>query len=357
MDSGKLRVAVVGCGQIADAHLGEVRKIRTAEVVAVCDSYPELARQAAERFGVPRTDTDVARMLAEVRPDVVHVTTPPHSHAPLALQALAAGAHVYVEKPFTVTVAEADEVLAAAARHGRLVCVGHDHLFDPCWAELRACHRRGELGRVVHVDSVMGYDLSGPFGRVLAGDPDHWVHRLPGGLFQNNISHAVYKITDFLPDERPAVWATWFGAPGRVPSELRVVLRGAEATAGVLFSSQARPVQRVARVYGTKACVEADLDAQTLRWTRPAGMPGPFGKIQRPWRHLTEAARAWTRSVWRFARSDLHYFAGMNSLFRAFYRAIAAGEPSPTPPGDIRRVTVIMDDIFEACRRQEVGGK
>ena len=296
-------------------------------------------------------------MLTEARPDVVHVTTPPHSHAPLALQALAAGVHVYVEKPFTVTVAEADEVFAAADRHGRLVCVGHDHLFDPCWAELQAAVRRGELGRVVHIDSVMGYDLSGPFGRVLSGDPDHWVHRLPGGLFQNNISHAVYKVTDFLPDDRPEVWATWFGPPGRLPTELRVMFRGADATANILFSSQARPVRRVAQVYGTRACVEVDLDGQTLRWTRPAGMPGPFGKIQRPWRHLAEAARSWGRNLWRFARSDLHYFAGMNRLFREFYRAVHAGGPSPTPPRDVRRVTVIMDDVFEACRRAAGGGK
>src|SRR5215207_1957128 len=101
----KLRVAIVGCGQIADAHLQEVKKIRTAEVVATCDQYPELAFQAAERFGVPEVHNDVGRMLEQVRPDVVHITTPPHTHAPLARQAISAGAHVYVEKPFTVNTA------------------------------------------------------------------------------------------------------------------------------------------------------------------------------------------------------------------------------------------------------------
>jgi predicted dehydrogenase len=353
MASEKLRVAIVGCGQIADAHLQEVKKIHKAHVVAVCDQFPELALQAAERFGVSETYNDVGKMLDLARPDVVHVTTPPHTHAPLASQALAAGAHVYVEKPFALNVAEADTVLEVAKEHNRLVCVGHDQLFDPCWAELQERYIRGDLGEVVHVDSVMGYDLSGPFGQLMAGDPAHWIHRLPGGLFQNNVSHAVYKVTEFLRDNQPRVWATWFATTGSAPTELRVLLRGSEVTANILFSSTARPVQRVVRVYGTRACAEVDFDGRVLRWVRPAGLPGALAKLEMPWRHLSEAGRSLGRQIWRFLRSDLQYFAGMNRLFRAFYRAIATGGQSPTPPGDIRRVTAIMDQIFEVCRQPD----
>jgi predicted dehydrogenase len=351
-DSPKLRVAVVGCGQIADAHLGEVRKLPAAEMVAVCDRYPDLARQAADRFGVPGVYDDVTRMLAEARPDVVHVTTPPHTHAPLARQCLAAGAHVYVEKPFTIDAREADAVFAAARAVGRLVCAGHDQLFDPCFVELRERHARGELGEVVHIDSVMGYDLSGPFGRVMFNDPGHWLHRLPGGLFHNNLSHALYKVTAFLPDDRPQVWAIWFGPAGRVgaPTELRVLLRGAEVTANILFTSRARPVQRVVRVYGTRAGAEADFDGRVVRRYGPPGAPGALAKVAVPLRDMAQAARSAARNLWRFARSDLQYFAGMNELFRRFYRAILTGGEPPIPEREIRRVTAIMDDIFAAAR-------
>jgi len=85
-------------------------------------------------------------MLAEARPDVLHVATSPHSHRAVALRALASGAHVYVEKPFVVDSVEAD------------------------------------AGR--------------------------WTRLLPGGLFQNVMPYAVCRITDFLPDEKPRVWAT-----------------------------------------------------------------------------------------------------------------------------------------------------
>jgi predicted dehydrogenase len=346
-------VALVGCGQIADAHLQEARKVPGARLVAVCDRHPELARQAAARFAVPGVYDDLGRMLAEAKPDVLHVTTPPHTHLAVAKQALAGGAHVYVEKPFTTDAAEAEELLAAAAAHNRLVCVGHDQLFDPAWEECRRRYRRGELGRVVHVDSVQGYHLDGPFGRAFLEEADHWVHRLPGGLFQNVMSHALYRITEFLPDERPRVWAHWFGPKGAtgVPTELRVMLRGEQTSAALVFTSAARPAQRVARVYGERGALEVDLDGRVVRGLRAPGLPGPFGKLDVPVRQAVEAMRTAARNAWRFVRSDLHYFAGMNRLFRLFYRAVAEGGPPPIPYAEIRRVTAILDAVFADCRR------
>ena len=64
-----------------------------------------MARQLAERFAIPECFSDVQEMLRPCRPDVVHITTPPQSHFPLAKQCLEAGSHVYLEKPFTVTAA------------------------------------------------------------------------------------------------------------------------------------------------------------------------------------------------------------------------------------------------------------
>ena len=178
----KLRVALVGCGQIADAHLGEIRKISSAELTAVCDVYRDVADQAAARFGVPRAFDDIDQLLGSGVADVLHVATPAHTHHRLAVKALEAGLHVYVEKPFTVDVAEADAVLEAAGRNGRLVCVGHNQLRDPAWLACRELVASGQLGTVVHIESVLGYDLSGPFGRLVASNPNHWVRRLPGGL-------------------------------------------------------------------------------------------------------------------------------------------------------------------------------
>jgi predicted dehydrogenase len=350
MKEKTLRVAIVGCGQIADAHLQELRYVPTAEVVAVCDQYPELADQAARRFSVPESFSDLDELLDRARPDVVHLTTPPHTHAALACRLLEAGVHVYVEKPFTVDLAETDRVLQAAESSGKLVTVGHDHLFDPVWQRLERHVAAGDLGEIVHIDSVMGYNLDGPFGKLMFSDARHWLHRLPGGLFHNNISHALYKITPFLLDEHPKIFATTDGTSARTPStELRVLIQGAEATANVLFSSRARPVARTAKLYGTKATVEIDMEARTLRWHRGGRLPGALAKVDLPWQHVREAMRNLRQNTWDFLRFRQQYFAGMRELFRRFYASILAGQQPPIAYGQIRRVTAWMDDIFEQC--------
>ena len=113
-----LRVAIVGCGKIADAHASQIRRIPGCEIVGVCDSEPLMARQLFERFPVGAHFSDVNALIAEARPQVVHITTPPASHFDLARRCLERGCHVYVEKPFTLHAADAERLIALANRQG-----------------------------------------------------------------------------------------------------------------------------------------------------------------------------------------------------------------------------------------------
>jgi predicted dehydrogenase len=345
-----LKVALIGCGQIADAHLQEIAKLNCARVVAVCDRHLDLAQQAAARFEIAGTFDDHLRMLHEVRPDVVHVTTPAQTHRKLAIDALEHDCHVYVEKPLALDTAEADEIIASARAADRLVCVGHDQLFDPAWLELRQRVAHGEIGPVRHVESVLGYPLSGQFGALVASDEKHWVLCLPGGLFHNTISHPLYRITEYLLDAEPAIDAHWFArGESTFPTELRVHLHGREVTGSLLFDTGIAS-QRVTRVYGARGCLKVDLDAQSIVLHRNPKLPGAFGRIETPWRNWRQSGRALRRNLTRFLRSDLHYFAGMRGLLDAFYTAILNGAASPIPCTEMRRVTHIMDRIFEQCR-------
>lgn len=347
-----LRIALIGCGQIADAHLQEIAKLDCARVIALCDIHRDLAQQAAARFGVPAVYDDHRRMLDEIRPDIVHVTTPAHTHQRLAIEALHSGRHVYIEKPLALDGAAVDEILAAAETAERMVCVGHDQLFDPAWRECRRRIAAGEIGPVRHVESVLGYPLSGQFGALAAADESHWVRRLPGGLFQNTISHPLYRITELLPDESPEIDAHWFARnESTFPTELRVQLRGDDVTGSLLFDTGIQP-QRITRVHGARGSLMVDLDAQTVSLQRNPGLPGAFGRIETPWRNWRQSARNLRRNVWRFVRSDLHYFAGMGGLIEAFCAAIQTGTPPPVAYDEMRRVTRIMDAIFEQCRER-----
>ena len=108
-----LRVAIVGCGKIADQHVHAIGRIPDCSIVAVCDQEPLMAQQLAERFKIPGVFSNAQEMLKAVSPDVVHITTPPRSHYTLARECLEAGGHVYLEKPFTVTGEEAESLIRA----------------------------------------------------------------------------------------------------------------------------------------------------------------------------------------------------------------------------------------------------
>ncbi len=348
--SPKTRVALLGCGQIADAHLSQLQRIPTAEVVGVCDVFEDLAWQAAKRFHVPHWDVHLERMLEETRPDVVHITTPAHTHAPLAIQILNAGHHVYVEKPFTLDALEATEVIAAAEKANRYVCVGHDQMFDPAWVRAKSWIRRGLLGDVRHIESILGYPIDGKFGSLVASNPNHWVRKLPGGLFQNTISHPLYRITDLMDADQPDLVGSWYTRPGwSFPTELSLSLQGGTQSGSLTFSTFLTP-QRITRIYGTQGNLDIDFDAQTLRLQRHTKLPGAFAKIEAPCQQLGNAIWNVTNNLWRFAKADIHYFAGMKSLFEQFYDAIQNETQLPICHAEAYRVTRLMDRIFEHCQ-------
>lgn len=351
-----LRVGLVGCGQIADAHLQQIKLLPNAAVVGVCDLEPLLARQAAERFNVPGQFSSVSDLIHHARPDVVHITTPVQSHASLAIELLSAGVHVYVEKPFTLNITDARRVIQVAMAQRRLVCLGHDQLFDPIWLDARRIVDSGAIGEVQHVDSILSYPIDGPFGAAVVRDPAHWVRRLPGGLFHNTMSHPLYRITEFLDDPCPALWANWFSKLPSVPfpTELRVQLRGAKTTGSLLFMSTAKPLHRLTRLYGSKGSFEVDLNSQLIRMDRSAKLPGALGRLETPLVECQEVVRNVARNVRRFWRGDFNYFTGMRELFARFYDSISNGSPLPVPYSEVLRVTELMDRIFEDCRAHAV---
>jgi predicted dehydrogenase len=361
----KLKVAIVGCGKIADAHVEEVQKIDTAEVTAVCDLERLMAEQLAVRYGVPAYFDDYATMLAGAKPDVVHITTPPQSHLSLSKQAIDAGAHVYIEKPFTVDHAEAVELVEYAHRAGRKVVVGHSYEFDPLSDALRKLVDDGVLGEAVHVESMMGYNLSGPYGAALLGDSDHWIHRLPGKLFQNNINHLMHKIAWFLPDDKPVISAVGarrrdavFGdARDDMLDEMRVIMAGRKTTAYATFSSHAQPLKHCARVYGTENTITLDYAVRTLTIDQGEKLPSAIGRLLPTFAQSRQYMRAGFKNVFRFMKADYQFFAGMKALFEKFYDSIIEDTDPPIAYDEILRVTAWMDEIYAQLGQDGRGGE
>jgi predicted dehydrogenase len=358
-----LKVVIVGCGKIADGHVEEIQKMPAlARVVGVCDLEPLMAEQLASRYGIARHGADFTRLLAEERPDVVHITTPPGSHLPLALQSIDAGCHVYVEKPFTLAHADSKKLIARAEEAKKKVSIGYTYLFDPPALEMRQLLREGVLGDVVHVESFFGYNLDGQFGKAILGDPNHWVLKLRGQLFHNNIDHLLNKAVEFFGEDEDVPPITAFGTVRRagrfgderdkMMDELRLVIPGKRTTVYGTFSSHARPAAHFVRVYGTRNTAHVDYVMRTVTLDAAPTLPSAIGRLVPAFTQAARFAKAGGKNIARFAKSEFHFFSGLNHLFKAFYGSILEDKPPPISHRDILRVSAMLDEIFEQLDTQ-----
>src|SRR5450432_3889970 len=269
-----LRVALVGCGKIADEHVRAIRRIRDCAIGAVCDREPLMASQLAERFHIANSYADVREMLAAEPLDVVHITTPPQGHFSVAKQCLEAGSNVYIEKPFTITAAEAETLVSLGQSRGLRLTAGHNLQFTLEMLEMRRLVESGYLGgRPIHVESYFSYGLDdtnyvGP----LLGSKSHWVRQLPGQLFHNLISHGVARLAEFLDDDLAEVVASAHQSDRlkkmggqEVLDELRVSIRDSKGTTAFFcFSTQISPGLNQLRVCGPVNSLTVDQASGSL---------------------------------------------------------------------------------------------
>lgn len=144
----QFRVGVIGCGSISNQYLPNLKKWDILDLVACADLNMEMAHAQAEKHGVPTACT-VETMLADPEIDIVVNLTYPKAHAPVALQAIAAGKHVYNEKPLAMDPAEGQSILDAAAKAGVRVSGAPDTFLGAGIQTARKMIEDGAIGRPV----------------------------------------------------------------------------------------------------------------------------------------------------------------------------------------------------------------
>jgi predicted dehydrogenase len=358
-----IRVGIIGCGKIADAHAEQIQRIAGCEIVGVCDREMLMAKQLYERFPVKHYFSDIKRFLNESRPDVVHITTPPQGHLELGRLCLEAGCHVYIEKPFTVNTAEAEELIQIAATRDLIITVGHDDQFTHATRRMRDLINQGFLGgSPVHMESYYCYDLGDQaYAKALLGDKKHWVRALPGTLMQNNISHGISRIAEFMTIDNPTVIAHGFVSPflkgigeTDIIDEVRVIISdNSSMTAYFTFSTQMRPVLRQFRIFGPKNGLVVDHHQQTLIKIKGSMFKSYLEKFFSPYEFAVQYAVNSLKNINSFLKMDFHMKSGMKYLIESFYCSIVDGTPPPIPYREIILTSRIMDCIFSQINRQK----
>lgn len=351
-----IKVAIVGCGKIADQHAAKIQTIPDSKIVAVCDREELMAKQLAERFDIPAYYSNVEQLLTKTRPDVVHITTPPQGHFVVGKTCLEHGCHIYMEKPFTVNTVEAEKLIELANQQNLKMTVGHNLQFSHAMMRMRELIKQGYLGGdPVHLESFYCYDLGDEkYARAVLGDKKHWIRSLPGKLLHNLISHGISKIAEFIKSNEPKVIAYGFNSKllkhineNDIIDELRVIIHDEDnKTAYFTFSSQMRPPLRHFRIYGPENSLIIDDDNQTLIKVRGKSYKSYLNQFIPPFSYARQYLSNARYNITKFLKNDFHTDVGMKYLIKLFYQSVTGENSLPISYKEILVTTRIMDQIF-----------
>jgi predicted dehydrogenase len=264
-----LRYAIIGgAAGIAPTHIRALEQLPGAPLVGMSDINVERGAAAAQAAGCPFFG-DHREMLAELRPDVAVICAPHPFHMTLALDCFAAGAHVLVEKPIAVTVAEADRMIAAAADAGRLLAVNFQQRFRPLIERAHALIEAGEIGPLVRVLCVEPWFRTAAYYRS-AGWRGTWRGE-GGGVLLNQAPHSL-DLLIHLAGMPTKVWGWTRTLRHAIECEdsAQAMLEFANGAPGYLNMSTVEAGQKRLQIVGERAALELAGDQLSITRFSPS---------------------------------------------------------------------------------------
>ena len=379
-----LRAGVIGTGFIGPVHIEALKRLGV-QVTAVCGSTAS-ARACADKWGIPEVygDYDYKAMYASPNVDVVHITSPNRAHVEQSLAALASGKHVVCEKPLGMTSAETAKVVAAAAKKGAPVfSVNYMCRFIPAILQMRALVRRGELGRIIHVQGHFFQDwllketdynwrvLAGEGGKLRAvGDiGTHWIDAVSFILGAKAERIFAHLETFHKTRRRPKGEVQTFAkidpktmVPYKVDTEDfgSVLLRFGKADHGFADAVHANAsISQVSAgwkcslsigIYGTEA---------SARWSLDNANEIVIGRRDEPNQILQRATAGFAEDIAGFTDYPGGHAEGFSDAhkmqYRAVYEHIASGRKTPplfATAADGHHEVKLCEAVLESSRKK-----
>jgi len=335
-----MNVAIVGCGRIGRVHAAAARSQRDVGRLVLHDPGFTGTDWAAARLVGEAWAGDLDSLLDEVRPDVVHVCTPPATHAAIAIRALEAGAHVLVEKPLALSAADGLRLGAALRPRPGALCVDHNFLFEPHVLRARRWVAEGRIGHVFAAQAFYGIDMvPGERG------PGAWALDLPGGRFTDLLPHPLYLVAHFLGEVHGVSARTASSRPGEATSELSALLECERGLGMVQISLASVPWELGLTLRGTAGTIRIDLAAQSATLIRPRAGSRRLALLRQTADLGLQSLANGARRLTGKATGRLRGYPGLRALVARFYEAVRAGLPPPVPYGDGLAVVSVMERI------------
>ena len=253
MSGEQLRVGIVGCGGIANAHVDAYQANGGVEIVAACDVNAAAAEALAQRTGATAY-TDPQAMLAEARPDAVSLLTPPAARMPLVQTLCERGVHVFCEKPLADSVAVAEQMAQAADRSGVLLLVAVCHRFHEPVRRTRELIDSGTLGEVRMFRNRFGYPWTMAEDRL----------RGRGGVLLDNGAHSA-DLFRFLVGEPTRVLARGDRTDDiTLLRDCACVLEATRAIGVIELNGTVPKSKSIIEVYGTGGAAYIDYGGESV---------------------------------------------------------------------------------------------
>ncbi len=331
-----VRVAVVGLGKMGIAHTAVLAMIPGCEVVGFADHHARLGKSVRGMGHRAPFFRSAARLIEKTRPDAVFICTQPDTHLPVARLALEAGCAVFVEKPLTHTLADAETLAKLATQARRPVACGYTLAYVPIFAAARHAVVAGALGAIRQVRSSMY--LSQTFGPRRGWMYD--VARSGGGVVANVSSHLLFLL-DWCLGTPVEVRATWNKLYSPVEDELHGMMRllsGAEVGFDSSWSVPGYPYSAVViEIEGGNGRLLVSNDALELELASAHG-PYPAG--------LTRLRDADLPQPARFDLNGEGYYLED----AAFLQWATGGAAPPITVGAALAVQRVMDALYASAR-------
>jgi len=368
----RLRTAVIGTGFMGRVHLEALRRVEFVDVVAVAGRQLEAAKKLAEGFGVKKAVDDYRQILQDATIDAVHVCTPNASHFQMSKDALLAGKHVLCEKPLSISVEEAQELVALAQEHKLRNCVCHNLRYYPMVQQMRRMREAGDLGQVHIVQGTYSQDWlffdtdwnwrvdaasSGPL-RAMGDIGSHWFDMAEHVTGLRVRSLCADLQTYYPVRKRPKHSVeTFAGKLSTADAEVEeipvstedfgaVLFRMGEAARGSMTASQVsggRKNRLSIEIYGTKSSVAWDQERPDELWIGHRDAPNQV--IVKDPALMNEGARAYADLPGGHSEG---YDDTFKQVFRRFYRSIAepqAPAEYPQMSDGLRQMTIMQAEL------------
>ena len=201
-----MRYGLIGCGRIAPNHIEAARNCGI-DIVAICDIVTDRMIETSKRSGFSeniRFYEDYRQMLAQEELELVAICTESGKHASIALDCIAAGCHVIIEKPIALSLSDADDVIEAGHREGVVVCACHQNRFNKSIIKIREAVEEGRFGRLFHGAAHIRWNRGKQYY-----DQDEWrgTWEQDGGILMNQCIHNIDLLRWMMGDDIDEVFA------------------------------------------------------------------------------------------------------------------------------------------------------